>query len=56
MFKPVQGQALQDFDAETRNLYARRPSDPQVTRALLLLPRPHRQHLPVVAGPNDKTV
>ena len=56
MFKPVQGDALKEFDAETRALYARRQSDSRLTEALLTLPRPSRNNLPVVAAPNNATV
>lgn len=56
MFKPVSGSDLTKFDAETRSLYARRVSDPRLTHALLTLPRTSRNHLPVVASPDDPTV
>jgi hypothetical protein len=56
MFRPVTGADLQKFDVETRNLYQRRQSDSRLTAALLTLPRISRNHLPVVAGPNDPTV
>ncbi len=56
MFKPVTGSDLNNFDAETRDLYKRRVSDPRLTHALLNLPRTARNHLPVVASPNDPTV
>ena len=56
MFKPVSGSALDAFDEETRALYKIRPSDPRLTHALLSRPRTQRNHLPVVANPNDPTV
>ena len=55
MFKPVTGSDLQNFDAETRNLYKKRESDWRLTAALLTLPRTSRNNLPVVAGPDDPT-
>ena len=56
MFKPVTGSALNAFDEETRNLFAKRQSDPRLTHALLTLPRAHRNHLPVIANENNPTV
>lgn len=56
MFKPVTGNELLQFDAETRALYSKRQSDPRLTHALLTLPRASRNHLPVVANENDPTV
>ena len=56
MFKPVTGDALKNFDEETRNMYQRRQSDSRLTAALLTLPRVSRNNLPVVAGPDDPTV
>jgi hypothetical protein len=56
MFKPVTGNDLLQFDAETRALYSKRQSDPRLTHALLTLPRASRNHLPVVANENDPTV
>lgn len=56
MFKPVSGSDLANFDQETRNLYARRASDPRLTHALLTLPRTSRHHLPVVASPDNASV
>lgn len=56
MFKPVTGNDLLQFDAETRALYAKRQSDVRLTHALLTLPRASRNHLPVVANQNNPTV
>ena len=47
MFKPVQGEALQNFDPETIELYRRRENDQAVTLELLQLPRRARHHLPL---------
>ena len=52
MFSPVSGPQLQQFDEETRRLYAKRESDPRLTANILTLRRPGRHHLPVIA-PND---
>ena len=56
MYKPVTGNDLLQYDAETRALYSKRQSDPRLTHALLTLPRASRNHLPVIANENDPTV
>ena len=56
MFKPVTGDALTTFDAETRALYARRYHDPRLTAQLLSMPRRSRNYLPVIADKNDPTM
>ena len=47
MFKPVQGEALQNFDPETIELFRRREANPAETLELLQLPRRARHHLPI---------
>ena len=56
MFKPVTGEALNQYDEETRALFAKRQNDPRLTHTLLCLPRVKRNHLPIVANPEDPTV
>lgn len=56
MFKPVTGEALREFDAETRALYQKRVSDPRLTDMLLKMPRPARNHLPVIASDDNPTI
>ena len=51
MFKPVTGSDLNNFDEETRSLYAKRESDWRYTDSLLRSPRPSRNYLPIVADP-----
>ena len=56
MFKPVTGVHLNEFDDETRALYAKRQSDPRLTHALLNLPRTSRNHVPIIASQDHPTV
>ena len=52
MFKPVSGEQLASFDAETIALYTRRPMNVPLTTTLLKMPRTARNHLPIVAHPS----
>ncbi len=47
MFNPVEGDALNQFDPETIELYRRRDSNPTVTLELMQMPRRARHHLPI---------
>ncbi len=47
MFTPVQGDALNQFDPETIELYRRRDSNPTVVAELMQMPRRARHHLPI---------
>ena len=47
MFKPVSGDALNNFDPETIELFRKRDSDEQTTVALMQAPRRARHHLPI---------
>ncbi len=47
MFKPVTGDALNNFDPETIELFRRRETDPVTTAQLMALPRRARHHLPI---------
>ena len=47
MFKPVTGDALNNFDPETIELFRRRETDPVTTSQLMSLPRRARHHLPI---------
>ena len=48
MFKPVTGADLNNFDAETINLYRKRDHDPRISFGLRNLTRRSRNYLPVV--------
>ena len=48
MFKPVSGAALNDFDEETKDLFMKRQSNPRMSYALSVIPRPNRLNLPVI--------
>ena len=51
-FTPVSGADLQNFDEETRSLYAKRSSDERLTTSLIKMHRnTDRNYLPVVANP-----
>ena len=39
MFKPVAGEALNNFDEETRDLYSIKTHDPRVSYILSVVPR-----------------
>ena len=39
MFKPVTGQELDNFDEETRDLYAKRSQDEKTSYILRVMPR-----------------
>ena len=48
MFKPVSGEALNEFDDETRALFSKKQNDPRMSYVLSVIPRPNRHNLPVV--------
>ena len=48
MFKPVAGEALNNFDEETRDLYSIKTHDPRVSYILSVVPRKQRFNLPVI--------
>ena len=54
MFKPVTGQELDNFDEETRDLYAKRSQDEKTSYILRVMPRKQRNHLPVIVDENNK--
>ena len=56
MFKPVSGDALNNFDPETIELYRRRQADPKETSLLMSLQRRARHHLPVYVDKENKEV
>ena len=47
-FKPVEGDELNNFDSETRDLYRLRTHDPRISYALAVAVRRNRHNLPVV--------
>ena len=47
-FKPVTGADLENFDEETRALYAKRESDPRLSVVLATVARKQRNHLPII--------
>ena len=54
MFKPVKGDALQNYDAETIELYKKRDNDPRLSYVLSVVARPARNNLPVIVdGKNN---
>ena len=48
MFKPVSGEALNQFDEETRELYSKKTHDPRLSYILSVIPRKNRYNLPVI--------
>ena len=52
MFTPVRGEALQEFDEETRGLYSIRKNDPRVSYLLASAPR-KRNNLPVIVDESN---
>ena len=48
MFKPVTGEALNDFDDETKELYSKKTHDPRLSYVLAAMPRRNRHNLPVI--------
>ena len=52
MFTPVEGAALEAYDAETRDMFRKRESDPRFTQTLMMMTRRARNTLPVVASPD----
>ena len=52
-FKIVQGDALKDFDAETRALFAKRENDERLSYVLAAVPRRERHNLPVMVDENN---
>ena len=54
MFKAVKGDALQNYDQETIELYKKRENDPRLSYVLAVVARPARNNLPVtVDGKNN---
>ena len=56
MFKKVEGSDLDKFDMETRDLYARRISDPKLSFQLSRLTRQTRNYLPVIVDRSNPYV
>ena len=55
MFKAVTGADLQNYDSETRDLYAKRHNDPRLSYVLSVVPRRQRHNFPVyVADENNE--
>ena len=52
-FKPVAGEELKQFDAETRALFARRENDPRLSYVLATTVRRERHNLPVIVDENN---
>ena len=46
-FKPVSGDQLSRFDAETIDLYRKRENDPRLSFVLATIPRRNRHNMPV---------
>ena len=54
MFKQVKGDALNNFDEETIELYKKRQNDPRLSYVYAVIPRPERNNLPVIVdGTNN---
>ena len=54
MFKQVKGEALQNYDEETIELYKKRENDPRLSYVLSVVARPARNNLPVIVdGKNN---
>mgnify|MGYP000344599965 FL=1 len=53
MFKPVTGSDLEQFDAETRELYTIRQNDPRLSYILSVVPRRERHNLPVIVDSSN---
>ena len=56
MFKPVRGADLDNFDEETKSLYARRENDPRLSYVLSTIVRKNRHSLPVVVDENNEYI
>ena len=56
MFKPVTGEALNNYDEETRALFAKRHGDPRFVKEMMTIKRPQHHHLPILSNPDDPTV
>ena len=54
-FKPVTGDALNNFDAETIELYKRRINDPRLSYVLTTIPRRERNNIPVVVDTENNS-
>ena len=53
MFKPVTGEALNDFDDETKELYSKKTHDPRLSYVLSVMPRRNRHNLPVIVDTDN---
>ena len=53
MFKPVTGEALNEFDEETRELYSKKTHDPRLSYVLSVIPRKNRYNLPVIVDTDN---